>query len=125
MKFKLDENIGMRTQDLFRAAGHAVLTVREEALQGCSDRVIYDTCCVEQLCLVTFDLDFADVTRFSPAKAAGIVVIRVPKNPSRSLLDHLVSQFLGATEREPLEKRLWIVETGRIRVHESDIDEEW
>jgi len=125
MNFKLDENFGMRAQDIFRAAGHAVLTVRDEALQGCSDQVVYDTCCVEQLCLVTFDLDFADVVHFPPAKAAGIVVIRVPKNPSRSLLDRLVSQFLRAAEQKSLEKRLWIVEVGRIRVHESDNNEEW
>jgi hypothetical protein len=28
MKFKLDENFGTRTQELFRAAGHDVQTVR-------------------------------------------------------------------------------------------------
>lgn len=126
MKFKLDENLGTRMQDLFRMAGHDVLTVSEESLQGRSDHTIYDVCCTERRCLVTFDLDFADVTRFPPVRSAGIVVIRVPRNPSRPLLQSLVSQFLRATEREAVERSLWIVEVGRIRIHESDIDdEEW
>ncbi|MBU1299684.1 MAG: DUF5615 family PIN-like protein [Bacteroidetes bacterium] len=34
MKFKLDENFGARTQELFRAAGYEVNTVRDEGLQG-------------------------------------------------------------------------------------------
>ncbi len=120
MKFKLDENLGTRTQDLFRAAGHDVLTVREQGLQGCSDRVIFDVCGAEERCLVTFDLDFADVTRFPPS-SAGIVVIRVPKNPSRLLLERLVKQFLRAAHSSSVEKQLWIVEVGRIRIHESGL----
>lgn len=36
--------------------------------------------------MVTLDLDFSDVTRFPPAQANGIVVIRVPRNPSLTLL---------------------------------------
>jgi len=32
MKFKLDENLGRRTQDSFRNAGHDVETVSEEAI---------------------------------------------------------------------------------------------
>ena len=35
MRFKLDENLGTRTQDLFCAQGHDVQTVRNQELQGC------------------------------------------------------------------------------------------
>jgi predicted nuclease of predicted toxin-antitoxin system len=90
MKFKLDENFGTRTQQLFHAAGHEVETIRSQELQGCSDFHLFEICCTEQRCLVTLDLDFSDVTRFPPAKAAGIVVIRVPRNPSITLLEQLI-----------------------------------
>lgn len=40
MKFKLDENFGQRTQDVFRQAGHDVHTIREEGLIGASDNSI-------------------------------------------------------------------------------------
>lgn len=123
MKFKLDENFGTRTQQLFHAAGHEVETVRSQQLQGCSDYYLFETCCNEHSCLVTLDLDFSDITRFPPAKTAGIVVIRVPRNPSISLLEQLIRQFLQSLTKMPVEKKLWIVEVGRIRVHQSETEE--
>jgi predicted nuclease of predicted toxin-antitoxin system len=124
MRFKLDENFGTRTQRIFKDAGHDVQTVREESLQGASDLHLYDTCCVEQRCLVTLDLDFADVTRFPPEKTGGIAVIRVPRNPSLPLLERLVRQFLHSVEQMSVEKKLWIVEVGRVRIHQTDRGEE-
>src|SRR4030066_2379365 len=112
MKFKLDENFGTRTQELFRSAGHDVQTVRGQEIQGCLDQHLYEVCCTEQRCLVTLDLDFSDVTRFPPAKTAGIVVIRIPKNPSMTLLEQLIHQFLKSLTKMSLEKNLWIIEIG-------------
>ncbi|HMA36374.1 MAG TPA: DUF5615 family PIN-like protein [Chloroflexia bacterium] len=120
MRFKLDENFGTRTQQVFQAQGHDVQTVRMEGLQGSPDQQIYAVCAVEQRCLVTLDLDFADVTRFPPAQVGGIVVIRVPRNPSLPLLERLVNQFLQALAQMPLDNQLWIVEPSRIRVHEPE-----
>ena len=40
MKFKLDENLGTRMQHLFRSAGHEAHSVRDESLQGSSDRLL-------------------------------------------------------------------------------------
>jgi len=123
MKLKLDENFGTRTQQLFRNAGHEVQTVQEEGLQGTSDQNLYHVCCLEQRCLLTLDLDFADVTRFPPDKTGGLVVIRVPHNPSLSLLEDLVHQFINLAKQMPVEKRLWIVEVGRVRLHQSEPEE--
>ncbi len=124
MKFKLDENFGKRTQQLFRTAGHDVQTVHEEGLHGSVDQAIYDHCCREQRCLVTLDLDFADVTRFPPKQAAGIAVVRVPQNPSLPLLESLIRHFLQMLETISVNQQLWIIEVGRIRVHQSDDNEE-
>lgn len=124
MKFKLDENFGARTQQLFKARRHDVQTIRDQGLQGCADRRLYDVCCAERRCLVTLDLDFSDVTQFPPSKSDGIAVIRVPRNPSLALLEQMVRQFLDALTHTSLEKKLWIVEVGRIRIHESDADAE-
>ncbi|MFQ5794876.1 MAG: DUF5615 family PIN-like protein [Candidatus Bipolaricaulia bacterium] len=123
MRFKLDENFGTRTQQLFRTAEHDVQTVRSQELQGCSDQHLYEVCCTEQRCLVTLDLDFADVTRFPPDQANGIAVIRVPRNPSLALLEQLVQRFLQALTRMSVEKKLWIVEIDRIRIHQTEAEE--
>ncbi len=119
MKFKLDENFGTRTQQLIRTQGHDVMTVRDQQLQGCSDHRLFEVCCDEQRCLVTLDLDFSDVLRFPPQQAHGIVVIRVPHNPTLPLLEQLIRQFLNTLETMPIDKKLWIVETGRVRVHQA------
>lgn len=120
MKFKLDENFGDRTQHLFRAAGHDIHTVSDQNLRGCSDQHLYQVCCAEQRCLITLDLDFTDVTRFPPNQSNGIVVIRTPLNPSLALLEQMIGQFLQTLALIPLGKELWIVEIGRIRVHQLE-----
>jgi predicted nuclease of predicted toxin-antitoxin system len=122
MKFKLDENFGSRTHHLFQAYGHDAQTVRMQGLQGSSDAHLFEVCRVEQRCLVTLDLDFADVLRFPPSLTNGIVVIRLPRNPSLALLERLVRQFLQTLAHMSIERRLWIVEPSRIRVHESETD---
>lgn len=118
MKFKLDENFGVRTQHIFADAGHDVHTVFGEGLQGAKEQRIYEICCQEQRCLVTLDLDFSDVVHFPPELCGGIIVIRSPQNPSRALLENLVRTLLKAMSTEPLIGRLWIVEPGRIRLHQ-------
>src|SRR2546427_13259710 len=118
MKFKLDENLGTRTQQLFRVQGHDVQTVRSQGLQGSADVHLFNVCRLEQRCLVTLDLDFTDVIRFPPSRSNGIVVFRMPRNPSLALLERMVGQFLKALTYMPLEQRLWIVELTRIRIHE-------
>jgi predicted nuclease of predicted toxin-antitoxin system len=124
MKFKLDENFGTRTRRIFRDAGYDTQTVREQSLQGAPDQQLYEMCCAEQRCLVTLDLDFADVTRFPPDKTAGIAVIRVPRNPSLTLLENLMRQFLQAIGTMSITNNLWVVEVGHVRVHQTEAGEE-
>jgi predicted nuclease of predicted toxin-antitoxin system len=119
MKFKLDENFASRTIEVFRADGHDIQTVRDEGLCGSDDARLYDACSVEQRCLVTLDMDFGDPLRFDPAGCGGIVILRVPVNPSLQLLTAMIRGFLGVIRLEPIDGALWIVEPGRIRVHRT------
>ena len=124
MNFKLDENFGTRTQHIFRELGHNADSVIDEGLGGASDIALYQVCREHGLCLVTLDLDFSDVLRFPPQETGGIVVLRCPRNPSLSLLENMVRQFLSMIgQRTQLgeitpEQQLWIVEVDRIRVHQ-------
>lgn len=123
MRFKLDENLGTRISELFHNAEFIFKTVRDQNLPGCSDQQLYEVCCAEQMFLVTLDLDFAEVTRFPPDKLGGIAILRLPRHSSYALLKQLVSEFIEATTKLPLEKKLCIVEIGRIRIHESEQEE--
>jgi len=120
MKFKLDENLGTRTERVFFSHGHDVATVRMEGLQGAPDGTLFSVCRQEGRCLVTLDLDFSDVTRFPVEESCGLVVFRVPRNPTLSCLEELASRFLEACRQVSPEGKLFIVETGRIRIHDTD-----
>lgn len=112
MKFKLDENFGTRKQRLFLAAGHDTSTVGGQRLCGCPDRQLFEACSAEGRCLVTLDVDFGDVTRFPPDRSAGVIVLRLPRNPILPLLEALVDAFLRSIGNRPFAGRLWIVEPG-------------
>jgi predicted nuclease of predicted toxin-antitoxin system len=117
VKFKLDENLGSRTADLIGESGHDVQTVSQERLTGTDDRNLFEICASEGRCLITLDLDFADVLRFPPHAGAGVAVLRLPRTVSLNLLTELVRGLLTAIEKESIAGRLWVVEIGRIRVH--------
>jgi predicted nuclease of predicted toxin-antitoxin system len=122
VKFKLDENFGTRTQQLFRAAGHDVSSVEGQKLCGCTDQRLFEVCEHDGRCLVTLDMDFGDVTRFPPGRSPGIVVLRLPTNPTLAVLESLVGALLRSLGSEPLAGRLWVVEPGRIRIHQTDAE---
>ena len=124
MKFKLDENLGRRVQAIFQKAGYDVYTVYQESIQGASDEQLFSVCQSEHYCLVTLDLDFSNVLRFPPDRLGGIAIIRMPRNPSPPVLERLVDQFLQALTQMDVERKLWIVEIGRVRVHLPDIEDD-
>lgn len=69
MKIKLDENLGQRGAELFRAAGHDVATVPGQGLCSASDRELIMACKAEKRCLVSLDLDFANPLVFEIGRA--------------------------------------------------------
>lgn len=119
MKFKLDENLGTTAQEILRAAGHDVSTVPEEELGGSPDRVIFDASVREARALLTLDRDFGEVLRFPPHESHGIVVLALRGHPSLQEISARLRDFLAVLEERPLGKELWIVEAGRVRIHES------
>jgi predicted nuclease of predicted toxin-antitoxin system len=119
MKWKLDENFGSRAAHLLRAAGHDAETVLQESLSGASDEALFRACVSEGRILLTLDIDFADVFRFPPHETAGIAVLRLPKQPSLALMESTVANLLRFLSSEPIQGRLWIVEPGRVRVHDD------
>lgn len=110
MKFKLDENIG-----------HDVETVRQEGLGGEDDERIFQAAIFEQRTLVTLDHDFGQVLRFPPEKSHGIVILELPTHPTADSLLKRLHEFLTVLKFSSLKNELWIVEPGRVRIHQRKI----
>lgn len=117
MKIKLDENIGRRGVELLKIAGHDVMTMRDQDLQGARDEAVFKVCADEGRVLITLDHDFGQVLRFPPEQSAGLVILEPGARATlRSLLDRL-RDFLTLAEAQSPAGALWIVEPGRVRVH--------
>lgn len=116
--FKLDENLSAALKLPLLADGHDVATVAEQSLRGASDSKIAAACKQESRCLITADEDFAQILSYPPEEYAGIVVLWHPR-PTLQRLEQLVRQVVIALKSETPVGRLWIVEPGRIRIHEG------
>lgn len=118
MKFKLDENLGWLGKSLLEADGHDVMTVAEQRLSGVSDAQLYEVCRDEERILVTLDRDFELTLRFPPEDTAGIVVLDCRGRLSPRMITSRLTEFATLLKIRPIDRELWIVEPGRVRIHE-------
>lgn len=125
MRIKLDENLGSRTVELFRAAGHDVATVVGQGLTSAPDPELLAACRRERRCLVTLDVDFGNPLRFRPADTSGIAVLRLPPKPAPADLAAAARTLCGAFEELDVEGRLWVIQAGRVRIYQppDDLDD--
>jgi hypothetical protein len=117
VKLKLDENFDMRLLGMLTSEGHEVDTVFTEGLSGCNDETIYRACRDNGRILITLDLDFSNPFRFPPLQSAGIIVVRPPRPILPAIRATLASLLPQLKIRSP-DRKLWIVEPGRIRVYD-------
>lgn len=118
MKFKLDENIGRRGVQLLTNAGHDVATVYDQSLGGTPDDHLFKVCVAEKRTLITLDHDFGQVIRFPPEASYGIVILEIPPRANPDAIITRLKEFLSVLAIQPLGRELWIVEPGRVRIHQ-------
>jgi predicted nuclease of predicted toxin-antitoxin system len=123
MKLKLDENLGHRIAEFFRAAGHDAVTVKGQGLAGHPDRRIFDECQQERRCLVTLDLDFANPLLFKPGETSGIAVLRLPGKPNHEDLVRASRTLIAGLEQADITGKLWMIQPGRLREYRPESEE--
>jgi hypothetical protein len=118
VKFKLDENLRTHGASRWATAGHEVETVRGEGMGGAADDVLFAKCCAEGRVLVTLDHDFGHVLRFPPEDGAGIVILEPGPRTTPARLLARIRDLLAALDVHELKGALWIIEPGRVRIHD-------
>lgn len=120
MRFKLDENLTPRAATFLREAGHDVMTVVDERLGGADDAAVFAACVAERRILITLDHDFGNVVRFPPATSPGVAVVELPPGKSPVAMMSALEALLAGLKKDRLDGSLWIIEPGRIRIHERE-----
>jgi predicted nuclease of predicted toxin-antitoxin system len=118
MRFKLDENLGEIGREALESAGHDVSTIAEQKMGGLDDHGLYEACRADRRALVTLDRDFGEVLRFPPENTPGIVILNCRSRLSPAFIAARVNELVSFLQSESLDGRLWIVEAGRLRIHE-------
>ena len=115
MKIKLDENLPERLVSELQALGHDVDTVPSEHLAGRDDNEVWQAAQTVDRFLITQDLDFSDVRRFTPGTHAGLLLVRLTQ-PGRNALATRVA-MLFATEHVDQWRGCLVVATGhKVRI---------
>lgn len=123
MRLKLGENLDPRAVDTLRAEGHDMATVQDQRLSGEPDDSVVTACAAEHRCLLILDLDFANVLAYPPERYSGLVAPRHPKPTAAGLLN-LIHQLVACLRDHNPSGQLWILEPGRLRIHESTVGPE-
>jgi predicted nuclease of predicted toxin-antitoxin system len=96
VKIKLDENLPERLVAELQLLGHDVDTVRTEHLAGKGDDEVWQAAQSTGRFLITQDLDFSDMRRFTPGTHAGLLLVRLAQPGREALVARIAMLF--ATE---------------------------
>jgi predicted nuclease of predicted toxin-antitoxin system len=77
MRIKLDENLPYGLVVELSALGHGVDTVPQEGLTGQADDAVWSAAQLSQRFLITQDLDFSDIRKFTPGTHHGLLLVRL------------------------------------------------
>jgi predicted nuclease of predicted toxin-antitoxin system len=97
MKIKLDENLPDQLAAMLQKLGHDAHTTPQQGLNGRADREIWEASQKESRFLVTQDLDFSDLRKFSPGSHFGILLVRLHFPSRKNLIERVGEIFRTET----------------------------
>ncbi len=95
MKLKLDENLPESLLPTLQSLDHDVDNVRLEGLRGQTDADIWQAAQKAERFLITQDLDFSDIRKFSPGSHHGLMLVRLRVPGRLALAARIAEAFRG------------------------------
>jgi len=77
MRFLCDMGVSLKVVQWLREQGHEVTHLRDEGLRTLPNGEIFAKALSEQRVILTFDLDFGEITAFSRDERTSVVVFRL------------------------------------------------
>ena len=74
MRFLADMGVDRRIVQWLRQNGDDAIHLRDEGLQRSPDHKVFDKAHLERRVILTFDLDFSEITAFSGARIVSVVL---------------------------------------------------
>lgn len=118
MKIKLDENLPVSLSSILQNLRHDVDTVSEENLSGRSDLDVWNAAQKERRFLITQDLDFSDLRKFTPGTHCGLLLVRL-RSPDRESLIRKVRHVFEHEDVEGWTGCFVVVTEQKLRVRAS------
>lgn len=116
MKLKLDENLPESLLPALQTLGHDVDNVRMEGLRGQADADIWQAAQKVERFLITQDLDFSDIRKFSPGTHHGLLLVRL-RVPGRHALFARIAEAFREEQAEAWARCFVLLTDHKLRVH--------
>jgi len=115
VRVKLDENLGRPHVALVKRQGHDADRVFDQGLSGIEDAELWVRVQREGRFLITLDLGFSDVRRYTPGTHPGILLLR-PRRKGRNAVSHVLRRVVSEQRLETLAGCLAVADETRTRV---------
>lgn len=115
MKIKLDENLPSGLAKILAQLGHDADTITDEGLAGSDDPQVWEAAQRTGRFLITQDLDFSDIRKFTPGTHHGILLVRL-REPGRAALMRRIRYLFETEDAEQWQRCFVVVTEHKIRV---------
>ena len=120
MRFLCDMGISRKVSQWLRLQGHESAHLGEEGLARLPNGQIFAKAKLENRIVLTFDLDFGEITALAGDSTTSVVVFRVRNTRADHVIDRLSATLAIATQ--PLEAGAIVtVEETRVRIRELPV----
>jgi hypothetical protein len=116
MRIKLDENLPESLLASLVSQGHDVDNVRMEGLNGRPDPDVWQSAQASQRYLITQDMDFSNMKKFTPGTHHGLLLLRL-RLPGRIALARRVLDIFQSEDVTSWARCFVLVTDWKIRVH--------